>query len=113
MIEEYSFGRISVNGKVYEKDIVIYPDGRVQDSWWRESGHRLCVSDIRELIETEVEMIIAGTGSPGLMKPEEELIVLLKRRGIAFKALPSKEAMQLYNTLCVEKKVGACFHLTC
>lgn len=113
MIDDYTFGRISVNGRIYSKDIIIYPDGRVQDSWWRKSGHKLCINDIRELIETELEMIIAGTGSPGLMKPEEELIELLAGKGIAFKALPSKEAMQLYNTLCVEKRVGACFHLTC
>jgi len=113
MIDEYTFGRISVNGKVYEKDIIIYPDGQVQDSWWRESGHKLCIDDIHDLIETDLEMIIAGTGSPGLMKAEEELIELLTKKGILFKALPSEEAMQLYNNLYMEKRIGACFHLTC
>lgn len=113
MIDEYTFGRISIDGKKYVKDIIIYPDGHVQGSWWRKNGHRLCIDDIRELIATNPEMLIAGTGSPGLMKPEPELIELLAGKGIAFKALPSHEAIRLYNTMCIRKKVGACFHLTC
>ena len=113
MINEYTFGRISIDGKEYVKDVIIYPDGRVQDSWWRKNGHRLCIDDIHELIAANPEMIITGTGSPGLMKPEPELIKLLAGKGIEFKALPSSEAIPLHNTMCTEKKVGACFHLTC
>ncbi len=53
-------------------------------------------------------MIIAGTGSPGLMKPEKELEETLEQRGITFHAVPSKEAMQLYNANADNMRVGAC-----
>lgn len=113
MIGSYAFGHITVNGEGYTSDIIIYPDGHIEDSWWRKSGHRLCIDDIQELIRSEPEMIIAGTGSPGLMKPEKDLEELLSKKGITFKAMPSNEAMELYNKTYTEKKVGACFHLTC
>ena len=113
MIDDYSFGHISIDGTEYTSDIIIYPDGRIQDSWWRKSGHRLCVDDIVELINTNPQIIIAGTGSPGLMKPDKELEKELVDKGIEFKAVSSKEAVKVYNQLIGEKKVGACFHLTC
>jgi len=113
MIDHYSFGHLNVNGQSYAKDLIIYPDGRIEDSWWRKSGHRLCADDIRDLIESAPDLIIAGTGSPGLMVPDEALEELLAEKGIAFTAVPSKKVMKLYNTVYTRKKVGACFHLTC
>lgn len=113
MIDNYSFGHVSINVKAFSKDIIIYPDGHIQDSWWRINGHGLCIDDIRELIETQPEIIIAGTGSPGLMKPDLELERHLSDKGIVFKALPTDKAVDLYNSLYKEKRVGACFHLTC
>ena len=113
MIDDYSFGRVVIDNKEYTSDIIIYPDGRVQDSWWRKSGHSLCIDDIVDLIDSEPQLIIAGTGSPGLMKPEKELERVLVQKGIEFRAVPSNEAMKIYNKLYSEKKVGACFHLTC
>ena len=108
MIDDYSFGHISIDGTEYTSDIIIYPDGRIQDAWWRKSGHRLCIDDIVDLINTNPQIIIAGTGSSGLMKPEK-----LTDKGIELKVVSSKEAVTLFNKLCNEKKVGACFHLTC
>lgn len=46
MIESYTFGRMTVNGKHYSADLIIYPNGRLQDSWWRKEGHRLQLADI-------------------------------------------------------------------
>ena len=113
MIDSYSFGRIEINGKQYSSDVIIYPDGRVQGSWWRKSGHRLSAHDIQELIESGPDVIIAGTGASGLMKPDRELEKYLAEEGIEFVVLPSRDATQRYNQLAGKKKVGACFHLTC
>lgn len=113
MIDDYSFGHISIDGTEYTSDIIIFPDGRIKDSWWRKSGHRLCIEDIGELINIKPQIIIAGTGSPGLMKPDQELKKELAYRGIEFEALSSKEAVALYNKLSNRMMVGACFHLTC
>jgi hypothetical protein len=113
MIDSYSFGNIVIDGKKYTKDVIIYPDGRIQGSWWRKKGHKLCVEDIADLIDYAPELIIAGTGAYGIMKPEVGFAELLYDKGIEFQALPSGNAVKEYNRLCGEKKIGACFHLTC
>ena len=113
MIDSYAFGRMAINGKDYSKDLIIYPDGQIQDSWLRKEGHILFFEDISRLIDSKPEVIIAGTGAYGIMKPGEGLAAQLKGKGITFYALPSKRAMELFNQLFKEKKTGACFHLTC
>ncbi len=113
MIESYSFGRMVIDGTLHTADVIIYPDGTVQSSWWRREGHRLSREDIEELIASGPEIIVAGTGASRMMKPVEGLRELLAQQGINFMALPSKEAMARYNDLSKSKKVGGCFHLTC
>lgn len=113
MIDSYSFGRIVIEGQQYTSDIIIYPEGKVESNWWRKNGHRLIVDDIKGLINANPDVIIAGTGASGLMTPTDELKNHLAKKGIEFIALPSKKAATYYNTLSGQKKVGACFHLTC
>lgn len=113
MIDDYSFGHITIEGRAYTSDIIIFPDGRIEDSWWRKNGHKLCIDDIVDLINTRPQIIIAGTGSPGLMKPDKNLTKELIDKEIEFKAMSSKEAVVMYNELYDKKRVGACFHLTC
>ena len=113
MIQSCSFGSIVIDGKQYFSDLIIYPDGHVEDSWRRKSGHRLSSHDIRKLIESESEIIIAGTGINGLVIPEKELEKSLSQKGIRFIAAPNRNAMEMYNELSTDKRTGACFHLTC
>ena len=113
MIESYSFGSIVIDGNRYTSDLLIFPNGEVVDSWRRNQGHRLSLDDIQSLIESEPEIIIAGTGDSGLMEPDNILEKYLSKRGIEFFKAPSREAIELYNKLNSQKKVGACFHLTC
>jgi len=113
MIESCSFGTLVVDGKTYTSDLIIYPDGRVEDQWWRKNGHRLSAGDIGKLIRAEPEVIVAGTGVSGRMRPAPNLEKKLSEKGIRFLTAPNSEAMKTYNELLFVKKVGACFHLTC
>ncbi len=113
MIEDYSFGHITIDGTAYSSDLIIYPDGTVADGWWRKSGHRLEAADIEGLIAASPEVIVAGTGNSGLMKPDPQLEEELHRKNIELVARPSAEAADIYNRLAGQRKTGACFHLTC
>ena len=113
MIESFAFGFIVINGSKYTSDILIYPDGAVEDSWRRKSGHRLSAGDIYKLIKSEPEVIVAGAGVSGLMKPEKQLEKLLNQKGIKFISQPNQDAIKAYNNLLSKNRVGACFHLTC
>lgn len=112
-IESYSFGNIVINGHTYTSDIIIFPDGRIQDSWWRKAGHSLSISDVTELVNAKPKVIIAGTGASGLMSPDMKLEGVLSQKGIEFRAVPTAQAVRLYNEMSKTKRVGACFHLTC
>ena len=112
-IETSSFGLMVIDGKSYHSDLMIHPDGRVDDSWWRKSGHRLSIEDMRGLVESAPEIIIVGTGVNGLLKPLPGLAEMLAEKGIELVPLTNQEAVARFNELSADKRVGACFHLTC
>ena len=113
MIESCSFGQMVVDGQKYTSDLIIYPDGHVEDCWWRQFGHRFSSDDIEKLIKSEPQVIVAGTGVSWLMKPEKTLVKLLQKKSIKFISEPNQKAIMIYNELFSHKRVGACFHLTC
>jgi hypothetical protein len=113
MIEAVSFGSIIIDGKGFTSDVIIYPDGRIVDSWWRERGHSLTKKDMASLIEMRPQVIIAGTGMSGLLTPESGLAGDLAEMGIEFLAAQNPDAVKLYNDRIGTKRLGACFHLTC
>lgn len=113
-IDSYSFGRMQIGQKLYNNDLIIFPDGRIQDSWWRKDGHKLRLKDLSNVIKKRPNLIIAGTGANGRMSALPEVKPFLADQGIEFIALPTAKAADVYN----EKKesgakICACFHLTC
>ena len=112
-IDSYSFGSLIINGMSYTHDLIIYPEGKILKSWWRKRGHQLLIDDIRELIDSTPEIIIAGTGVSGRMNPEKGLEKDLSKLAIKFIAAQNEEAIKIFNKLASEKRIGACFHLTC
>ncbi|WP_372678037.1 MTH938/NDUFAF3 family protein [Desulfosarcina sp.] len=114
MIESSAFGRISIDGHTYTSDLFIFPDGRVQDGWWRQRGHAMGVGDIMALVDDSPNLIVAGTGTNGRMRPDADLSSFLREKGIGFIAEPNSRAIPIYNRkVAMGLKVGACFHLTC
>lgn len=71
MIDFYEFGRIKINGKLYFKDLIIFPDG-IKENWWRKEGHKLGAEDIEEVIAEKPEVLIVGTGYYGYMEVLQE-----------------------------------------
>ena len=113
LIESFGFGSLVIKGKTYTSDLIVYPDGRITDSWRRKSGHCLSTEDICELIVSAPETIVVGTGINGLMKPDRYLNNLLHQKGIRLIAEKNERAVEHYNRLSPTQRVGACFHLTC
>jgi hypothetical protein len=112
MIDSYSFGSITVNGRHYNSDVIIYPDW-VDSSWWRRKGHNLCMEDLRDVLQAQPDVLVIGQGKPGLMAVGADLVGQLHQRGIEVYSAPTATAVKLYNQLSPEKKVVAALHLTC
>ncbi len=112
MIDSYSFGKIVINGKAFNQDVVIYPD-RVNSSWWRRQGHNLCWDDIGEIIAFKPEILIIGQGQPGLMKVPAAIRARIEEQGIKLFIAGTVKAVQQYNLVCGSKRAVAALHLTC
>ena len=113
MIDSFSFGTMTIDGRSYTSDLMIFPDGSVRDSWWRTSGHVLAIGDISDLMDTTPNVLIAGTGVNGLMKPERGLSRYLAERGVEFMAGPNEKTVRWFNQKSPAGGVAACFHLSC
>lgn len=115
MIDSYEFGAMVIDGERYTSDVAVYPE-RVIDGWWRKEGHRLCVEDLKEILnhEPKPEVLVVGTGYYGLVKVSPEVENTLKSHGIEFVAQPTREACQTFNRLLKsDKRVAGAFHLAC
>jgi hypothetical protein len=113
MIETYSFGSMTVMRKKYRNDLKIIGSQIVGD-WWRREGHALYPEDIDDILYSAVEILVVGTGAYGSMKVTEEAAKAIGGRGIKLVAVPTKEAVSLFNNLHNEgKRVAGAFHLTC
>lgn len=112
MIDSYKFGRMVVDGQAYSSDLIIYPD-RIDSSWWRNSGHRLSLEDIKEILEEKPEVVVVGTGAYGLMRVDEEVKDYAQSQGIELIVDKTKNAIQKFNKLAPQKRTIGAFHLTC
>ena len=112
MIDSYDFGRIVIDGKRYNSDLIIFPD-KVRDGWWRKEGHRLSIEDLEEVLQAKPEVLVVGTGYYGFMKVPREVKEYLGSRKIELVVENTKEAFKTFNRLTSTKKVVAAFHLKC
>jgi hypothetical protein len=111
-VDSYTFGRIVVNGKTYTHDVIIAPDGTVL-KWWRKKGHELSLDDLKDILDREVEVLVIGTGSSGVMKVPGEVVKGLEAKGIEVTVEKTKAACDVFNRLSGKAGVWAAFHLTC
>jgi len=112
MIEFYDFGKITIDGKRYTTDVIIFPD-HVRDKWWRNQGHSLSIEDLREIAQAKPEVLIIGTGYNGYMEVPNEVLDHFTSKGTEVIVEKTGEACKTYNRLASTKQVVAAFHLTC
>ncbi len=111
-IDGYVFGRITIDGKSYTSDIILYPD-RIDPLWWRKEGHYLQKEDLSGIIEARPDIFIVGTGDMGVMQVPESTIRFLQKHGIEVHVAKTGKAVELFNNKPAGKKVIGAFHLTC
>ncbi|NPA49159.1 MAG: hypothetical protein GXO20_04200 [Thermodesulfobacteria bacterium] len=112
-IEDYSFGRIVISGKTYTSDVKIILD-RIVPNWWRREGHYLHPEDIEDILASEAEVLVVGTGAYGVMKIDPAVKEACAQRGMRLEAYKTAEAVKRFNALAeAGEKVAGAFHLTC
>lgn len=111
-ITSYTFGKITIEGNLYDKDVIIYPD-HVFSPWWRKEGHLLHSEDLDEIINTGITILIIGTGYYNTMVVPNEIIAFLESRGIKTKVENTKRAVEIFNSIPKSSPAIAALHLTC
>jgi len=111
-IDSYHFGQIVINGRKYTSDVIIFPD-RVQGDWWRDESHELTLKDVTGVMDENPEILLVGTGAPGLMRVLPEVEQAAEARNIQLIVQPTGEACEIYNQLSGVQRVVAALHLTC
>ncbi len=112
-IDNYSFGRIVIDGTDYTSDVIIYPD-RLDATWWRQEGHLLVPEDLSAVLAHPPEVLVIGTGHNGVMQVPRKTTEALRQKGIEVHILPTGGAVTLFNRLQREHaRVVAALHLTC
>lgn len=110
-LEDYSFGRITVDGKEYTRDLIVLP-GRVVPDWWRREGHSLALEDLEDVKAELPGRLILGCGAHGQLRPDPAVLEALRQRGVEVEALPTAEAVRRYGD-SDERGTAAALHLTC
>jgi len=111
MIEDYKFGKITINGRTYSGDLEISQEGVTL--WQINDHHCPTIEDIQPAINKNPEVIIFGAGYSGFVNIPVEMQRLIKSKGIKLIMRKTKEAVEEYNRLSRKKKVIGLFHLTC
>ena len=120
MIEEYQFGSITVDGKIYDHDIELRWTGEVL-KWWRKESHFIDVEDVKRAVEQNPDTIIIGTGELGVAEVTEEAKKFIQEKRIKLIIDKTEETTRTFNIINEESeeeegeqdKVIGLFHLTC
>ena len=115
-ITKLLWGKIEIDGNQVFKDVKLFPGGYRE--WnWRETGTEhspgIQYSDIQELLDNRVKVVILSKGVLGRLKVQKGVVEKLESAGLKVYALKTREAVKLYNELSKSKKVGALIHTTC
>lgn len=112
-IESYSYGLMSIDGKTYDKDLIIFPD-RILPNWWRKEGHTLNIEDLGDVLRAKPKMLIIGKGSSGFMKVPLLTKLRLQEEDIEVIEKNTARAVEFFNEqVQLGRNVAAAFHLTC
>ncbi len=110
-LENYSFGRLTVDGREHTRDVIVLPE-RVIGNWWRRDGHSLYIEDLEDVLDELPERLIVGCGAYGRLEPDPSVLEALRRRGIEVEVLDTADAVRRYSELD-ERVTAAALHLTC
>ncbi|KXB06957.1 hypothetical protein AKJ52_01270 [candidate division MSBL1 archaeon SCGC-AAA382C18] len=122
-IDASSFGNISIDGKRYDYDVVVYPstiERRKKQITKRQHGtsHKFSKKELEEYLRKieadEIEILYVGQGHNGRLGLLEEARNLLREKSIDFVELKTSEAAEKFmdDERPRENKM-AIFHTTC
>jgi len=113
-IDDYTFGRIEIDGVCYSKDVILLR-GEIRSPWWRSAGgHHFEPVDLGEVLAAAPEVVVLGTGFFGRVKVSRETLAAFADAGSEVVVETTAQAVKDFNRLVADgRDVAAALHLTC
>ncbi|MGV9198943.1 MAG: MTH938/NDUFAF3 family protein [Promethearchaeia archaeon] len=118
-----SFGSVTIDGKKYNNDVYLYPDGRLEKRDKSHSprieGHRsLSIWELQKVTETTPHVLLIGTGQSGVLpftrKAKEWIKTAKDKKNVEIIIEKTPDILEKTNhVLNSGKKVAGIFHTTC
>ncbi len=115
-IEDYSFGSITIDGKVYTKDLwIINGNIKKRDKSIARSkfgtSHRITRKELKRVISQKTRRVIVGSGDSGLVSLTDKAAKYLEEKGIELEICKTGELKQREEE--ISEKDSGIIHLTC
>jgi len=116
-IDQTKFGSITIDGEVFESDVIIRLNGVVKKRKKKLSkavygtSHTISRDEAEHVCEEGAERLIIGSGHSGMVELSEEAAAYFQQQGCEVDLLPTKEAKSAWNA--AEGAVIGLFHITC
>ena len=120
MIEDTSFGKVKVDGKVYNHDIVILPEGIIErekqiSKSKHGTSHKFTKEEMENylnLINRPIENVIVGTGQYGKLHLLDETKEMLREKGISWTEMKTTHLVKDTAKFDRDKSI-VIIHVTC
>jgi len=116
-IDQTSFGSITIEGKVFEHDVIIRLNGQVEKRKKKLSkaiygtSHIMSLAEAKHVYEKGTQRLIIGTGQYDNVRLSDEATDYFKRKQCMVDMLPTPTAIGTWNET-VGHAIGL-FHVTC
>ena len=118
-IDGTAFGSITVEGTVFEHDVIIRPDGQVKKRKKKLSkavygtSHTISLEEAKYVCVQgpDADRLIVGSGQYGNVELSPEAAAYVERRKCRVVLLPTPEVIDVWND--TEGKAIGLFHVTC
>jgi hypothetical protein len=116
-IDRTDFGSITIEGTVFEHDVIIRQNGKVKKRKKKLSraiygtSHVVSFAEAKHIYEKGTERLIIGAGQNGTVNLSDEAADYFKRKSCQVELLPTGEAIRAWNKS--KGVVISMFHVTC
>ena len=116
-IDQTEFGSITIEGTLFEHDVIIRLQGGVEKRKKKLSkavygtSHIVSLDEAKHVYQAGAERLVVGAGQQGLLKLSDEAAGYFKGRGCRVDTLPTGQAIHAWNE--ADGAVIGLFHVTC
>ena len=116
-IDETQFGSVTIDGKVFDHDVLIRLSGKVEKRKKKLSkavygtSHTISLAEASHVHPKGAGRLLIGAGQQGRVRLSEEAAALFERRRCRVELLPTPEMISVWNR--AEGAVIGLVHVTC